>query len=122
MMANVAIYPAYALNIIVVNEYFYQTNFGIGFNYCVALAKHLTGFGLAGICKRILIQPASLVWPQTLVTSTLLNTLHTEEDRMGSSGGGITRYRWFVYVAIGAFVWQWMPGEIGICVASRWMD
>lgn len=111
MMANVAIYPAYALNIIVVNEYFYQTRFGIGFNYCVALATHLTGFGLAGICKRMLVRPASLIWPQTLVTSTLLNTLHAEEDLMGSSGGGITRYRWFLYVTLGAFLWQWMPGE-----------
>ena len=121
-MANVAIYPAYALNVIVVNEYFYQTHFGVGFNYCLAIATHLTGFGLAGICKRILIQPASLVWPQTLIASTLLNTLHNEESIMGSSGGGITRYRWFVYVAIGAFVWQWMPGETGISVVSRRTD
>ena len=122
MMANVAIYPAYALNIIVVNEYFYQTRFGIGFNYCVALATHLTGFGLAGICKRVLVQPASLIWPQTLVTSTLLNTLHAEEDLMGSAGGGITRYRWFLYVTIGAFVWQWMPGERRIHVAPSQRD
>ena len=121
-MANVAIYPTYALNIIVVNEYFYHTYFGVGFNYCLTIATRLTGFGLAGICKRILIQPASLVWPQTLVTSTLLNTLHAEEDLMGSSGGGITRYRWFVYVTIGAFVWQWMPGETGISVVLSWMD
>ena len=122
MMANVAIYPAYALNLIVVNEYFYHTHFGIGFNYCVALATHLTGFGLAGVCGRILIKPASLIWPQNLVTSTLLNTLHTEEDLVESTGGGITRYRWFLYVMIGAFVWQWMPGERGIRVVSSQMD
>ena len=121
MMANVAIYPTYALNIVVVNEYFYQTRFGIGFNYCLALATHLTGFGLAGICKRILIKPASFIWPQTLVTSTLLNTLHAEEDLMGSPGGGITRYRWFLYVTIGAFAWQWMPGKRGIRVTSSQM-
>ena len=121
-MANIAIHPTYALNLIVVNEYYYQTRFGIGFNYCLALATHLTGFGLAGICNRILIKPASLIWPQTLVTSTLLNTLHTEEDLIGNSAGGITRYRWFLYVMIGAFVWQWMPGERRISVAPSQID
>jgi hypothetical protein len=121
-MANVAIYPTYALNTIIVNEYFHQTHFGIGFNYCLALATHLTGFGLAGICKRILIKPASLIWPQNLVTSTLLNTLHAKESLSGRSGGGITRYRCFLYVTIGTFVWQWMPGEGGIRVVSRLMD
>jgi OPT oligopeptide transporter protein len=111
MMSNVAIYPTYALNLIVVNEHWYHTRFGFGFNFCLAIATHMTGFGLAGVCKRILVRPASLIWPQTLVTSTLLNTLHAEEDLLGDSGAGITRYRWFVYVAIGAFLWQWMPGE-----------
>lgn len=92
------------------SRHFYNVHWGAGFNFCLALATQVTGFGLAGLCKRLLIKPASLIWPQTLVTSTLLNTLHAEEDFRGNDGG-ITRYKWFVWVSVGSFVWQWLPSE-----------
>jgi hypothetical protein len=41
-------------------------------------SKVLAGFGLAGLCRRFLVWPASMVWPQNLVACTLLNTLHAE--------------------------------------------
>jgi hypothetical protein len=90
---------------------YYKVNWGFGFNFCLALATQITGFGFAGLFRRLLIKPASLIWPQTLVTSTLLNTLHAEEDFQGGVGT-FSRYRWFMWVSFGAFIWHWLPGYL----------
>lgn len=74
-------------------------NWGWGFGFCLALATQVTGYGFAGAFRRLLIKPASLIWPQTLVYSALLNTLHADEDfDFRGPYGGITRYRWFLWV------------------------
>ncbi|KAJ6513626.1 OPT oligopeptide transporter protein-domain-containing protein [Mycena vitilis] len=107
MMANVAVGNPYALNIIVVSEFFYDKKVGYWFALTLVLATQLTGFGLAGICRRFLVWPASMVWPQNLVACTLLNTLHAEDDE---ASGGMTRYRYFMLVATGSFFWFFLPG------------
>ncbi|CAE6490908.1 unnamed protein product [Rhizoctonia solani] len=108
IMSNVATSPGYAMNVIVVAEQFYHIKLGIGWNICLMLATQLTGFGIAGICRRYLVWPASMIWPQNLVVCTLLNTLHAEDDE--SSRGGTTRFRFYLYAAMGAFAWQFLPG------------
>lgn len=106
MMANVAISPAYMIQPIVVAELYYGLHFGLGFEVLLVLATTLTGFGLAGICRRFLVWPTNMLWPQNLVSCTLLNTLH-EEDKpeMGSS-----RYRFLLYAMAGIFLWTFFPG------------
>jgi len=107
IMANVAVGPPYALNAIVVGEVYYNFNLGYWFNLVLVLGTQLTGFGLAGLCRRFLVWPASMVWPQNLVACTLLNTLHAEDDE---GAGGITRYRFFMYVTVGSFFFFFLPG------------
>ncbi|KAF9075650.1 OPT oligopeptide transporter protein-domain-containing protein [Rhodocollybia butyracea] len=80
IMANVAISSPYAINAIVVSEVYYNQVWGYWFSLVLVLATQLTGFGLAGVCRRFLVWPASMVWPQNLVACTLLNTLHAEEE------------------------------------------
>lgn len=77
------------------------------FALVLVLATQLTGFGLAGMCRRFLVWPASMVWPQNLVACTLLNTLHAEDDE---GSGGMTRYRYFMLVGTGAFFFFFLPG------------
>lgn len=113
IMANVAVGPPYALNAIVVTEVFYHDNRGFWFNVILVLATQLTGFGLAGLCRRFLVWPASMVWPQNLVACTLLNTLHAEEDE---GQGGITRYRYFMLTFCGAFFFFFLPGKKLLCI------
>jgi hypothetical protein len=112
MMANVAIMPAYIINAIVVAESYYGLEFGAGFEVLLTLATMLTGFGLAGVCRKFLVTPASMVWPQNLVSCTLLNTFHAEDDTDGKSG--ISRFRFFFYVLIGAFFWNFLPSFLFI--------
>jgi OPT family oligopeptide transporter len=107
IMANVAVGSPYAMNAIVVSEVFYGLKLGYWFNLTLVLATQLTGFGLAGLCRRFLVWPASMVWPQNLVVCTLLNTLHAEDD---DGTGGITRYKYFMIVMGGSFFFFFLPG------------
>ncbi|TFL07122.1 OPT oligopeptide transporter [Pterulicium gracile] len=106
IMANVAVNPPYALNAIVVSDVYYKIELGYWFNLVLVLSTQLTGFGLAGLCRRFLVWPASMVWPQNLVACTLLNTLHAEDE---DESGGITRYRFFMWVTGGSFVFFFLP-------------
>ncbi|MBW0525345.1 hypothetical protein O181_065060 [Austropuccinia psidii MF-1] len=110
IMANAAAGPVYAVNLTLVMEKYYQRPPGSGFDFCLALATQLLGFSLAGITRRFLIWPASMIWPSNLVVCTLLNTFHAEDD--DGSDGSLTRFKFFIYVAIGAFVWYWVPGYL----------
>ncbi|KAI0050840.1 OPT-domain-containing protein [Auriscalpium vulgare] len=109
IMANVSVGPPYALNAIIVAEFYYQIHLDFWFSLVIVLATQMTGFGLAGLCRRFLVWPASMVWPQNLVACALLNTLHAEED---TTSGSISRYRYFMYVFIGSFVWFFLPGYL----------
>ncbi|KAG1723121.1 OPT oligopeptide transporter protein-domain-containing protein [Suillus paluster] len=109
IMANVAISAPYAINAIVVTQLNYGVQVDYWFSVLLVLATQLTGFGLAGMCRRFLVWPASMVWPQNLVTCTLLNTLHAEDDE---EPGSITRYRYFLLVLGGAFFFYFIPGYL----------
>ena len=120
VMANVSIGSPYALNAIVVSEVFYGLQLGYWFSLTLVLATQLTGFGLAGLCRRFLVWPASMVWPQNLVGCALLNTLHSNEtdDGIGMFGGnaekegrGMSRYRFFMIMTMASFVWYFLPGK-----------
>ncbi|EFP80734.2 uncharacterized protein PGTG_06690 [Puccinia graminis f. sp. tritici CRL 75-36-700-3] len=110
IMANAAVGPVYAVNMTLVMEKYYQRPPGPGFDICIALATQLLGFALAGVTRRFLIWPASMIWPSNLVVCTLLNTFHAEDD--DGSDGSLTRFRFFMYVAVGSFVWYWIPGYL----------
>lgn len=120
IMANVAVGNPYALNAVVVSELYYDLNFGYWFSLVLVLATQLTGFGMAGLTRRFLVWPASMVWPQNLVACTLLNTLHAEDEDDGvgfglgfrsKSGKGMSRYRFFMIVATGSFFFFFLPGK-----------
>jgi hypothetical protein len=64
------------------------------------MSTQLIGFSIAGICKRFVVEPPSMIWPQNLLRAVLFNTLHGQET-LGTQGcGGISRERFFSYVLI----------------------
>ncbi|CAL1711504.1 unnamed protein product [Somion occarium] len=110
MMTNVGTTFPYALLAVSVAQKNYGAeDFGYSFSAVLVLATQMTGFGLAGLTRRFLIWPASMLWPENLVLCTLLNTFHAEED---ADRGGLTRYRYFLYVSVAAFFWFFLPGYL----------
>lgn len=112
IMANAAIAPAYATNLTLVLDKYYDTPKGIGFDMLTILCTQLIGFGMAGVCRRFLVWPASMIWPQNLVFCTLLNTFHAEEDQ--AQDGRMTRFKFFGIVATCAFFWYFLPGAFRV--------
>lgn len=74
-------------------------------------ANH-SSFGLAGLARRWLVYPAALIWPSSLASTVLFRALHEPQSRSPANGWTITRYRFFVYLTIGAFIWFWFPDYI----------
>lgn len=109
IMANVSIAPAYALNFTIAMDRFYNAPKGIGFDFLTVLTTNVIGFSFAGICRRFLVWPASLIWPSNLVSSALFNTFHAEDD--DGSDGSLPRYKLFTFVLGGAFFWYALPGK-----------
>lgn len=107
IMANVSTGPAYALDYVMVGSKFYGHTYSLGFCILLILSSQLLGFGTAGIFAPAIVQPASMVWPQNLPYCALLDALHrgNKETRPTSS-----RSRYFIWVAVGAFAWYWLPG------------
>jgi OPT family small oligopeptide transporter len=84
------------------------------FTILLVLATQLSGFGIAGIARRFVVWPASMIWPYNLVTATTLNTFHAEDDQ---NTGGMTRFRFFLITMAGAFAWYFLPGFLFTCLS-----
>ncbi|TGO84229.1 hypothetical protein BPOR_0532g00040 [Botrytis porri] len=116
IMANAAFGQgvAYFTDTLTAQRGFYGQNFGWGFNILLALSTQCIGFGIAGMMRKFLVEPASMIWPQNLVSTSFIYALHdhSKTDPAKSNGWSIVRYRYFFYVFIGSFVWYWFPGYI----------
>ncbi|KAJ6441030.1 OPT oligopeptide transporter [Purpureocillium lavendulum] len=114
LMANAA-YGAgagYFTDILTAQKAFYGFDFGVGYAILMGLTSQCIGFGMAGLTRLWLVEPASMIWPQNLVNVAFMYTLHdnTKTDPAKTNGWTISRYRWFLYLFIGAFCWYWIPG------------
>ncbi|BDD55916.1 hypothetical protein MAP00_001399 [Monascus purpureus] len=63
-----------------------------------------------------------MIWPSQFANTSLLYALHDRcrSDPSETDGWQISRYRFFLYVAAGSFVWYWVPGVLwqGLSVFS----
>ena len=120
----------YTINPIVTSQLYYGLSRDYWFQVVLVLGTLLMGFGLAGLCRRFLVWPASMVWPQNLVICALLNTFHGKDDEEVPHASGaeecrdgrgmgilgrwrkrpMTRYRYFIIVFVGSFLFFFLPG------------
>ncbi|KAF8754346.1 oligopeptide transporter [Rhizoctonia solani] len=106
IMSNVATAPGYAMNVIIAAEEFYNIRLGL---------EHLPND----------CDPINRLWSRRNVPSvpgsTRIDDLaskprrvhppqHSSRRRRRACAGGITRFKFFLYVSAGAFLWQFLPG------------
>ncbi|KAL4885179.1 OPT oligopeptide transporter protein-domain-containing protein [Aspergillus karnatakaensis] len=105
---------AYATDILLAQRAFYHQRFDWAFELFMCISTQMLGFGMAGFFHRFLVTPAAMIWPSTLINSSLFNALHdhSRPDPSKVSGWRIGKYRMFLYCMIGSFVWYWFPGYI----------
>jgi len=102
----------YFTDILVAQKAFYGFDFGVGYAILLGLTSQCIGFGMAGLVRMWLVEPASMIWPGNLVNVAFMYTLHdhSETDPAKTNGWKISRYRWFIYLLVGSFIWYWIPG------------
>lgn len=85
-----------------------------GFQLLFTLSSQLIGIGISGLLRRFLIYPSALIWPANFSVTTLLYALHdkSKSDPATTNGWSISRYRYFIYLALAAFAWYWVPGVL----------
>ncbi|KAI0245630.1 small oligopeptide transporter [Lactifluus subvellereus] len=112
IMADISSRPAYATDIIAVQRVFYNQHPNFVYQWLLVMSTQLIGFSIAGICKRILVAPPSMIWPENLSAAALFNTLHAQETTGTRGRGGISRERFFTYVFIGYFFYNFLPSYL----------
>ncbi|KAJ5607526.1 hypothetical protein N7537_004145 [Penicillium hordei] len=111
---NISATTAYAQGALVaiVSPVYWNRDLGPGFSFLYLLTTQMIGFGLTGLARRWIVYPAALVWPTSLSSTVLFQALHDPESRTPANGWTITRYRFFGYVTLFAFVLFWFPDYI----------
>ncbi|KAG8914221.1 hypothetical protein FRC01_004171, partial [Tulasnella sp. 417] len=107
IMANITA-STYIVNAAAVTDKRFGHPLNLGMQVLLTISTKLIGFSLAAFWRNILIIPGSSIWPQNLVISTLLNSLHAEDG--GRMGYGMSRRRFFAYVAGGTVLYSFLPG------------
>ncbi|KAH8888862.1 OPT family small oligopeptide transporter [Thozetella sp. PMI_491] len=105
---------SYAIDILLAQEVFYHQFFQWGFQLLLVLSTQAMGFGLAGVLRRFLVYPAAMIWPATLIYTTVMGSLHdhSPSDPSKTNGWKIGRYHFFLLVAGLTFVYEWIPQVI----------
>ncbi|KAJ9145129.1 Small oligopeptide transporter, OPT family [Pleurostoma richardsiae] len=116
IMANVTFGggAAYSTDIILAQVAYYKQNWGWGWELLITFTISMCGFGMAGLFRKFLVDPAAMIWPSTLINTTLFYALHdhSKSDPAKTNGWIIGRYKWFSIVLLCSFCWYWFPGYI----------
>ncbi|EJT81694.1 hypothetical protein GGTG_01671 [Gaeumannomyces tritici R3-111a-1] len=112
VMASVSFSVAYATDIILAQLVFYKQNFGIPWQLLLTVSTQSLGYGIAGMMRKFLVYPASMIWPGNLVSVTLMNAMYEAAPPKDPTiiGGSMPRYRWFAIMTLCSFVYYFIPG------------
>ena len=88
---------------------FYKQNPSISYQLLLTISTQVLGYAFAGLTRRYLVRPPSMIWPGTLMATAMFTTMHKSENKT-ANGWQVTRWRFFLYVWTGAFLWYFLPG------------
>ncbi|KAN0103573.1 oligopeptide transporter [Russula decolorans] len=118
IMAGIGAGSAYATDIIAVQKVFYNQHPPFAYQWLLVISTQLIGFSIGGICKRFVVVPPSMIWPEKLLPAVLFNTLHGHETLGTQARGGISRLRLFSYVVIGYIFYNFLPSYLFTALSS----
>ncbi|OTB08384.1 hypothetical protein M426DRAFT_317007 [Hypoxylon sp. CI-4A] len=127
VMAGVSFSVAYATDIILAQVVFYKQDFGILFQLILTISTQSLGYGIAGMMRKFLVYPASMIWPGNLVAVALMNAMYEKHQVSDPSviGGRMPRYRWFAIVTVISAVYYFIPGYfaqfLSVFAFATWM-
>lgn len=73
------------------------------------ISTQVLGYAFAGLTRRFLVRPSAMIWPGTLMSTAMFTTMHKTTNKK-ANGWSISRYKFFIVVWGGAFLWYFVPG------------
>ena len=107
--SNVSFGFAFATDVIVEQSKFYKQDLSIIYQLLLTISTQTLGYSFAGLTRRYLVRPPSMVWPGTLMSTAMFSTMHTSENK-SANGWIVTRWKFFLIVWSVAFAWYFLPG------------
>ena len=107
--SNVSFGFAFATDIIVEQKKFYMQDVDITYQILLTLSTQILGYAFAGITRRYLVRPPSMIWPGILMSTSMFTTMHSSENKV-ANGWRISRWQFFILVWAGGFAWYFLPG------------
>ena len=107
--SNVSFGFAFATDVIVEQSKFYHQNPSIIYQLLLTISTQILGYSFAGLTRRYLVRPPSMIWPGTLMSTAMFTTMHSSENK-SANGWMISRWRFFLYTWSAAFAWYFLPG------------
>lgn len=107
--SNVSFGFAFATDVIVEQSKFYHQNLSIIYQLLLTISTQILGYSFAGLTRRYLVRPPSMIWPGTLMSTAMFTTMHSSENTL-ANGWNISRWRFFLYAWSAAFAWYFLPG------------
>ncbi|CAI7666069.1 unnamed protein product [Penicillium manginii] len=107
--SNVSFGFAFATDVIVEQHKFYQQEVPILYQLLLIISTQVLGYAFAGLTRRFLVRPSAMIWPGTLMSTAMFSTMHKNANKK-ANGWSISRYKFFVVVWTGAFLWYFVPG------------
>ncbi|RFU36073.1 hypothetical protein B7463_g213, partial [Scytalidium lignicola] len=121
VMSNVAYggsggtaYVTYVFQVLKLDIYYGEKELAnsAGFQLLLVLSTQLVGYGCAGLSRRFLVYPATMIWPKNLAQIALNKALHKDDGRTIVHGWSISRFKFFGIVSVGMFIYFWFPDYI----------
>lgn len=110
IMGLMSYQSAYAAGIPAVQKWTYNMqDWGYGYGVLLILSTQLLGLAFATFCRRFLVWPASMIWPNNLPRAALLNSMHGIKTQKES---GISRIKFFWIMFVILFCYQFFPTYI----------
>ncbi|KAJ5834260.1 hypothetical protein N7447_000286 [Penicillium robsamsonii] len=107
--SNVSFGFAFATDVIVEQHKFYNQDVPIMYQLLLIISTQVLGYAFAGLTRRFLVRPSAMIWPGTLMSTAMFSTMHKSVNKR-ANGWSISRYKFFVVVWAGAFLWYFVPG------------
>ncbi|GJN93053.1 hypothetical protein Rhopal_006098-T1 [Rhodotorula paludigena] len=123
IMSSTASSSAEAISVFATNDLYYNNSPNYGVAIFTLMGSQLLGYGIAGLLRSFCVFPTYIVYPNLVPTVNLFDALHRDKDVKAQQ----KRLRFFWYVFIGIFIWEWLPEFVAptltgvsiFCLAKR---
>lgn len=107
--SDLLLFDLTSFKVIVEQSKFYHQDPSMLYQILLTISTQILGYSFAGLTRRYLVRPPSMIWPGTLMSTAMFTTMHSSENKP-ANGWMVSRWNFFLLVWSGAFAWYFLPG------------